>query len=293
MIAASFAVRAATHTERQKLTKMLVPAAAGPAADIMVAAAEDEALLGAAAVWYMPSRQFPEHANLAMHVLEPHRRQGVGRLLLESAVAAARKVGAKQLRVPQLNQNTAGFQFAVTCGFAPQPATVSYEAPIEDYIRAFSPIYEKLVKRGRIPSGATVIPLKEANREEVCRLIIDNLGFPTQNVAERLRGTEHGFSQTISRVALLDRKMVGATLMTYQKAVASVVGTAVLPEHRNSWVNAALKYHVMQELIARDVSAVRFSANETQHRDTANFARRIGARVRSKVSGLVLNLNLS
>ena len=226
-----------------------------------------------------------------MQVFEPHRRKGVGRALLESVTDTARKLGAGELRFPPLNQNGAGFHFAIACGFEAQPATVSYEAPMEDYIQAFAPVYERLVKRGRIPAGARVIPLMEANREQVCRLIIDNLGFPSQNVAERLRGTEHGFSQTISRVALLNEKMVGATLMTYQKAVASVVGTAVLPEHRHSWVNAALKYHVMQELISRGVKWVRFSASDKQHRDTANFARRIKARVLGKVSAAVLHLN--
>ena len=291
MIAANFAVRSATDTERLKLANLLLPGGAASTADMMVAVLDDdEQPLGAAAVWYAPSRQFPECANLTMHVLEPHRRNGIGRSLLQSAIAAARKVAPKELRVGPFNQASAGFQFATACGFEAKSPTVSYEAPLEDYIKAFTPIYKRLAARGRIPLGARVIPLKEANPEEVCRLIIDNLGFPSQNVAERLRGTEHGFSQTISRVALLDGKLVGAILMTYHKAMAMVAGTAVLPEHRNSWVNAALKYHALQELIIRDVSTVRFSANDNQHRDTANFARRIGARVLGKVSAMTLDL---
>jgi hypothetical protein len=140
-----------------------------------------------------------------------------------------------------------------------------------------------------MPAGAKMIPLSEANREEVCRLVMDNL--PTHGVAERLRGTEQGFSQTISQVALLDGKIVGAILTTYHGIMAMIEGTAVLPEQRHSWVNSALKYHIMQELIARGVKWVRFSASDTQHRDTANFARRLKARVLSKVGRAVLDLN--
>ena len=290
MIAATFAVRAATEIERRKLAGVLYPQTEAATVDIIVAAAEGESPLGAAVTWYTPSRHFPEHANLRMLVLESHRRQGVGRTLLKSVIDAARKVGARDLCGPAIDQQSIGFLFAMSTGFQPQPATFNYEAPMEDYIKAFTPVYERLARKGRIPARARIVPLKEANREEVCRLIMDNLGFPSQGLAERLRGTEHGFSQTISRVALLDGKMVGATLMTFQKAVATVIGTAVLQEHRNSWVNAALKYHVMQELIARDVKWVRFSASETQHRDTSNFARRIKAKVLSKVSAVVMDL---
>ena len=292
MIAATFAIRAATEIERRKLGNALFPRSAESTADIMVASAADgRPPLGAAAVWYAPSREFPEHANLGLHVLEPHRRQGIGRALLENMADVARKTGAGELRGQSLQHASAGFLFAMACGFEAQPATIDYEAPIEDYIRALAPVYERLVKRKRMPPDAKVIPLKEANREEVCRLIMDNLGFPSQSLADRLRGTEHGFSQTISRVALLDGRMVGAILMTFQKAVASVVGTAVIPQHRYSWVNVALKYHVMQEVIARDVRWGRFSANEERHRDTANFARRINARVLGKISAVILHLN--
>lgn len=291
MIAATHAVRPATEIERRKLASVLYPQTESSTVDIIVAAVEGGSPVGAAATWYTPSRQFPEHANLRMLVLEPHRRQGVGRTLLKSVIDAARKVGARDLCGPTLDQQSAAFLFAMACGLDAKPATVTYEAPMSDHTKAFAPVYERLVKKGRVPSGAKVIPLKEANPEEVCRLIMDNLGFPSQNVAEGLRGTEQGYSQTISRVALLDGKMVGATLMTYQKATATVVGTAVLPEHRNTWVNAALKYHVLQELIVRKVERVRFSASETQHRDTANFARRIKAKVLSKVSAVVMNLN--
>ncbi len=250
---------------------------------------EGESPLGAAAIWYTPSRQFPEHGNLGIHVLEPHRRHGVGRALLQKLIEAARKVGAKQLRVPSLDQDSAGFQFAIGCGFQPKPATVTYEAPMANYVKAYTPVYERIVERGRMPPEAKMIPLKDANREEVCRLLIDHLGV--NGVAERLRGTEHGFSQTISQVALLDGKIVGVILASYHGVMAMIEGTAVLPNHRHSWVTPALKYHIMHALISRGVQWVRFSANDVQHRDTANFGRKLGGRVVKKVSGAVLNLD--
>jgi GNAT superfamily N-acetyltransferase len=257
-----------------------MPGSAEPDADIVVATeAGEEKPMGAAAVWFAPSRRFPEQAYCVLHVLEPHRRRGIGRALLESVTAAARETGAKQLRSLPLEEKGPSFQFLLACGFGFDAATISYEAPIEDFAKVTRPVYARMEKRGKIPGSARILSLSEAPREEVCRLVLDNLGFSSQHAAERLRGTEHGFSQTLSRVALLNGRLVGALLITYQKALASVDATAVLPHYRHTWVNAALKYSAVEELIARGVERVRFSANSADHRDTAKLARRAKARV--------------
>jgi GNAT superfamily N-acetyltransferase len=257
-----------------------MPGSTEPDADIIVATeAGEEQPIGAAAVWFAPSRRFPEKANCVVHVLESHSRRGIGRALLESVTAAARETGAKQLRTLPLEEKSPGFQFLLACGFEFDAATVSYEAPIEDFAKVTRPVYARMKKRGKIPEGARIIPLSQAPPEEVCRLVLDNLGFSSQHAAERLRGTEHGFSQTLSRVALLNGRLIGALLITYQKALASVDATAVLPHYRHTWVNAALKYSAVEELMARGVERVRFSANSADHPDTAKLARRTKARV--------------
>jgi hypothetical protein len=191
---------------------------------------------------------------------------------------------------PPLEEKSPGFQFLSAFGFEFGSPTISCEVPIENLARVTRPLYERMERRGKIPTGARIIPLSQAPREEVCRLVLDSLGFSSQNVAERLRGTEHGFSQTLSRVALLDGKLVGALLITYQKALASVDATAVLPGHRRTWVNAALKYFAFEELIARGVERVRFSANSAQHRDTVNLATRTKARVLKTICLATLDL---
>jgi hypothetical protein len=92
-------------------------------------------------------------------------------------------------------------------------------------------------------------------------------------------------------VALLNGKMVGVILATYHGIMAAIEGTVVLPEHRHTWVASALKYHIMNALIAQNVKWVQFSASETQHRDTANFGRRLAkARVVKTVCTAVLDL---
>jgi acetyltransferase (GNAT) family protein len=252
---------------------------------------DGEEPIGAAAIWFTPSRRFPERADCVVHVLEPHRRRGIGRALLGRVTAVAREIGVRQLGAPPSEEKSPAFQFLLACGFEAGPATVSCEVPIENLTRVTRPLYERMEKRGKIPTGARVIPLSEAPREEVCRLVLDNLGFSSRHVAERLRGTEHGFSQTLSRVALSNGKLVGALLITYQKALASVDATAVLPGHRHTWVNAALKYFAFEELMARGVERVRFSANSAQHRDTVNLARRTKARVLKTICVGLLNLD--
>ena len=271
--------------------QLLLPGPTERDADIVVATEVDnDKPIGAAAIWFTPSRRFPERADCIIHVLEPHRRRGIGRALLGRVTAVAGEIGVRQLGTVPLEQKSPGFQFLLACGFKAAPPTISCEVPIENLARVTRPIYERMKKRGKIPTDARIIPLSEAPREEVCRLVLDNLGFSSQHVAERLRGTEHGFSQTLSRVAMLNDKLVGALLITYQKAVASVDAMAVLPHYRHTWVNAALKYFAFEELIARGVERVRFSANSAQHGDTVNLARRTKARVLKTICFATLDL---
>jgi GNAT superfamily N-acetyltransferase len=292
LIAASFAIRRATDIERQKLFASLSAASVPADAEIFAASATDpEKLVGAAEIWFKPSRTFPDHAYGLIQVADGYRRKGIGRGLLDCLTTATREGGARELRTQRMEHNSPGFQFALACGFQPNPPTITYEAPMESYIKAYTPVYQRIVARGRMPAGARVIPLSEADRAEVGRLLIDYLGFPPQGTAERLRGTGHGFSQTISRVALLNDRMVGVILATYHGIMGSIEATVVLPEHRHTWVASALKYHIMNALIAHHVKWVQFSASETQHRDTANFGRRLPkARVVKTVRTAVLNL---
>jgi GNAT superfamily N-acetyltransferase len=292
LIADTFVIRPASELDRRRLSASLTAVSVPADAEIIVAApAETNALLGAAGVWFKPTRTFPEYANGLVHVGEAHRRNGIGRSLLDCLTTLARGGGAKELRTRSMEHSSAGFQFATACGFQSTSPTITYEAPMESYIEAYTPVYERVVQRGRMPAGAKMIPLQDANREEVCRLLIDYLGFPAHGTAERLRGKEQGFSQTISRVALLNGKMVGIILATYHGTMGMIEGTVVLPEHRHSWVAPALKYHIMHALIDQNVKWVQFSASEIQHRDTANFGRRLPkTRVVKIVGTAVLDL---
>ncbi|MEY2485010.1 MAG: Acetyltransferase family [Verrucomicrobiota bacterium] len=280
MIAETFSIRRAEESERRRITHLLLEGQANLDADIFVATeSERETPVATSAVWFVPNRRFPEGANCTVYVLEPHRRRGIGRALVSSVKTVSQEIGARQLRTVPLEETSPGYAFSLACGFEFGAATISYEAPIENFAGVTRPVYRRLKQRGKIPKNASIIPLNESSRDEVCRLVLDHLGFSSQHTAERLRGTEHGFSQTLSRVALLDGKLVGALLITYQKALASVDATAVLPEHRHTWVNAALKYSAVEELIARGVERVRFSANSEQHRDTTKLVTRANARV--------------
>jgi GNAT superfamily N-acetyltransferase len=291
LITASFSIRRAEGIERRSVVRQLLPHPAQDGADIFVAAeADNPKPIGAAAIWFTPSRHFPETGNFVLHVAEAQRRRGAGRALLESLISAARDIGAKQLKTSPLEEQSAGFQFLLVCGFEFGAPTITCEAPIEDFANLLRPLHDRLEKRGKIPAGGRVLPLSQVPGENVCRLMIDYLGFPSEAVAERFRSTEHGFSQTLSRVALLDGKIVGAFLITYQKAVATIEATAVLPAHRHSWVNVALRFSAVEEGLARGVERIRFSANGNLHRDTVNHAARIKARVLKTIRQPTFNL---
>ena len=292
MIAGSFSIRRAEETERRRILSLLaLPDQSADEVILLVATEADDAKpVGAGALCFSPNRYFPEHADCLVQVRETHRRHRIGRALLEGLITVARDGGAKQLRSPPLDETSAGFQFAMASGFEAGPATLTFEVPMENLGR-MTALYKSVVARGKVPNSARVIPLSEAPREEVFRLVLDHFGFSSQHVAERLRGTEHGFSQTLSRVAVMDGKVIGALLLTYQKALATIDATAVLANYRHSWVNLALKASVVKDLQARRVEKLRFSANAEAHPDTINMARRLKARELRKTCMAVLNLD--
>ena len=274
--AQALCVARAEGQQRAAIAASLVPPSAQATAEVFSATNKESGeLCGAAALWFTPNRPFAEHATSIVHVLPPHRRQGLGRRLLHAAAGAAADNAVGQLRSCPLEESSPAFQFAIACGFDPGPATLTCEAPMESYARVTRPVYNRLCTAGKIPPGAQVIPLDQARPDDVCRVILENLGYPAQHLADRVRRAEYGFSQTISQVALLDQRVVGALLITYQKAVASVDATAVLPQYRHTWVNAALKHFAVEELIRRRVKRVRFSANSVEHRDTVKLIHRV------------------
>ncbi len=291
MTAATFSIRRAEGAESRRAERILLSRAAHVDADVFLASECGETTpIGAGAIWFLPSRQFPQRALCMIQVTESQRRHGVGRALLDELIAAAQEKKVTALGCVPLNENSSGFEFLRSCGFQVQARSIKYEAPLENFAAVTAPVYERLVQRRKIPEAAHIIPLSESRRDEVCRLILDNFGFASQQVANRLRGTEHGFSQTLSRVALLEDQLVGALLISYQNARASVDATAVVPEHRHTWVNAALKHSAVQELMARGVALVSFSANSEQHRDTVKLAQRTRASVVKTVATVALPL---
>ncbi len=132
-----------------------------------------------------------------------------------------------------------------------------------------------------MPAEARVVSLAEAPLKEVAALVAGNMGFASPVVAGRLEPGEHGYSRSFSVVALLRDRVVGATLVTYQKAHVTTEANAVAAGFRQSWVHVALKAGLAERMLGRGVAKMRFGCNPVLHRDTEKMARRLGAKLLS------------
>ena len=290
MISGSLCVRPADPVEHGRVTAALFGRSARPTkADIIVATEPDgKKPVAVAALWFLPTQRFPERAVGVIHVSPSERRRGIGRALVNDIVKRAEKRGVARLFSRPIDNTSAAFQFLCANGFEVAEKTITYAVRLDRF--ASQECYDRLLARGKIPAVAQIIPLSSAPVEEVCKIILDTRAFASASVAQRLRRTEHGFSQTLSPVVMIDDRVVGATLVTYQKAVATIDAAAVAPQWRNTWIGVVMKNTVQTWLRNRGVLEMQFNANPVLHPDTAKYAKRAGARVLKTISTMCRNL---
>jgi len=286
-------LRSPTEDERGEVDAALPPPYRSGAGVRHWVAPKSGAIAGVAALQFHPNLRFAERGSFVIRVREAERRAGIGRSLLRAILREVASVpGMLKLHAAgEVRAGSAADHFLHSQGFTVEHQMQHFELPVPDVLGAIEPFYERLMARGRIPQGGQIVPLSEAPREAVCRLVLDHFGFTSEYTARRLQGTEHGFSQTLSFVAMIGGQVAGAVLGTYQKRFFTVEATAVPHGFRGGWANVALKHAMAKNLAARGVEALRFSAQTNTHRDTVKFALRSGAKLRYATLSYALDLS--
>jgi GNAT superfamily N-acetyltransferase len=291
--AESFRIRPADPAQSRTLAPMFFRRSPPPReVGFVVATAPDaNRPVGAGAFWFAENRQYPGRARALLHVARSHRRRGLGRALLDQIVTTARDGGATELISPPLHKSGTAFQFLRASGFEVVEQVVTFGVHLERLVS--QECYDRLIARGKIPPTAKIIPLANAPVEEVSKIVLDTRAFVSAQMEQRFRRNEHGFSQTLSPIVMVDGRVVGATLITYQNDVAMIDAAAVAPEWRNTWISVVMKNTIGTWLRDRGVREMRFSANPVLHRDTAKYAKRSGARVVKTIVTMQRNLATS
>ena len=170
-------------------------------------------------------------------------------------------------------------------GFSPCETVEHHELPLDEFEPQLAPLYERMRQRGRIPDSARIIPLYEADAEEVARLHLAQLGGDPATLAQKLRGDVPGsFAARYSRVLLVDDRVVGFILgHRVARDVVHVDANVLDPAVRGSWANVWLKLEATRGALQWGIKTFVFTTFD-HYTDTRSFTERMrGVTVRTTV----------
>lgn len=235
-------------------------------------------IVGAAAATEARRPKRPVGPGVALHVIPPCRRNGIGRSLVSALAAHAVERGDEALYAAR-RVDVDGEEFAAWCalGFGPLEIVEHHALDIGAIVPRLAPLIDWLRNHDRIPANARIVPLYAADRDQVLQLHLDHLGGDRENLLRRLAGVSpESFHPRYSRVLLLDDRAVGCVLAHRSGArEATVDAVVVIPELRNDWANAWLKFEACQGAMAIGVTHLNFASFD-QYKDTRLFTAQAG-----------------
>lgn len=257
--------------------RMLLPHTFTPtnAPETLVALDRSGALIGAAAVGWEAVGD-PAALPVAIHVIPPWRRHGVGRALIDSVTKLADGEAPALQPWTVLQEGSDAAAFCLAVGFTVDHRVLHFESEVEIGLPIIASYHEKLRHAGRIPTDSCVVPLHAAPAGDVARLI--SVAFhasPTVMLA-RLRGeTDTPFEPKRSVVLLLGGRVVGAHMVTIASdGIPTIEAHVVSQRLRGGWANALLLHEAARIAFEQGSGRYRFVCDE---RTTAvvGMARRI------------------
>ena len=275
--ASGFAVREAILPEA-KACRMLLPHF-DPAGFYLVAVEQRTGLVvGAAALTQSRRAKPPIGPGVAIHVIPPCRRQGIGRALVTALLDAAQRSDDQSLysarKVDLADDELPAWQ---GLGFHAIETVEEHELALKDLLPRLAPLVAWMRETNHIPPEARIVPLYAANRAHVLELHLDHLGGDRGDVYQRLRGLgSSAFHPRYSRVLLLGERVVGCLLAHRVEQDAAVVDAVIVaPELRNGWASVWLKLEAGQG--AEPLGVRRFQFTSFDHyEDTRRFTERLG-----------------
>ena len=272
-----YLVRAASAADT-KAVRMLLPELRDPAASFVAVDGHHELVIGAAAFTRSCRREPLAGPGVALHVIEPCRRQGVGSHLLQQVAHAARSGGANALyaakRVDECSEEMAAWR---RLGFSPCEMVEEHVLPLDEFEPRLAPLLARMVEKRRIPAGARIIPLYQADPAAVLQLHLDFMGGDRGDLYRRLRGQGPGaFHPRYSRVLMIDDKVRGCLLAHRKdKETATVDANIVDRGVRGSWANIWLKLEATRGARRLGIKNFHFTTFD-QYTDTRSFTSKMG-----------------
>jgi GNAT superfamily N-acetyltransferase len=273
----AFSIRPA-RPDDAKAFRMLLPETFNALDFRLVAEAGSPTCIVAAAGLTTPQRPKPlVGPAVALHVIKPYRRQGIGKELISRLNSEATSRGALALYATQkvnlLGEEARGWTWL---GFSPCETVEHHELPLDQFEPRLAPLYERMRKQGRIPESAQIIPLYEADFEAVTRLHLALLGGDAATLMRRIRGEgPDAFSAQYSRVLLIDGRVSGFILgHRTSREVIHVDANVLEPTVRGGWANIWLKLEATRGAISIGVKTFVFTTFD-HYADTRSFTEKL------------------
>jgi N-acetylglutamate synthase-like GNAT family acetyltransferase len=216
-----------------------------------------------------------------VRVIAPCRGRGVGRALVEDAVAQARAHGLAALNAWEwVEPEGEAARAWAKLGFMPAQRKVEYEADIAAASSSIRHLYDQVLADGWIPAAARIIPLADADANAVADLHVQYLGGSRRLLLPLLTGAApDAFHPKYSRVMLLDGRVVGVSLgRVGADGVCEVDAHVLHPSVRMGWANLWLKIEAGERLLEDGIRTMRYFSLE-RHTDTRRISKQAGCRL--------------
>jgi GNAT superfamily N-acetyltransferase len=266
MVGASLDVRPAREHEA-RACRLLVPAlfSATEAPDLLVAVVDGGRVVGAAALGTIfnvaPGRRLGFPCDV--HVVASWRRRGVGRALVEAAVERCRGRAPALLALEAVDTGSDAQRFLEACGFDRFDQIRHFECDARSGHDDMARLMQRLNRGKRILPQAVVVPLAQAPRGDVARMIARHFGAPVADMLHRLEpGAQNGLDSRFSGALMVGGALKG--LLAYRDGVAppTVELWVVEADLRGGWASAILLEWTSARVIESAETRIRFFADE-------------------------------
>jgi GNAT superfamily N-acetyltransferase len=217
--------------------------------------------------------------RVALHVIPPFRRRGIG----HSLVSAAASTAGEATTMYTWNVFDAGCADALVwnaMGFRERVVLSEQEVSLRNMAARLGSLHERAVERGRIPADARLISLADitpAQFEQLVDLHVRHLGGTAASVRAFLRSRMPPDSDArFSLVLLRGERAIGFELTRLVNEKVCLCDTEVIePSHRGRWANVWLKLEPCRRLLAVGAEVVRFESFP-HNTDTRSFTTQLG-----------------
>jgi GNAT superfamily N-acetyltransferase len=259
-----------------KVIRMLLPEIREASACFVAVDEDHSRVIGAAEATRAVRAEPPEGPGVAVHVIPPHRRRGVGRKLLECLETVAVAGHARALySASRVETGSEAEHVWSKLGFSRHDSVETQRLPLDDFEPRLAPLLERM--RSRIPASAEIIPLYRSNLPAVLQLHRDNLGGDRAEIYRKLRG--HGvaaFHPRYSRVLLVDGRVAGCILAHRKDAETAVVDADIVdPALRGGWANVWLKLEATRGALRLGIKNFEYTTFD-HYADTRSFTKKLG-----------------